>query len=203
MALLEAMQGNFEDGRRLVRESGEILDELGLAVLSAGGAEVVATIEFLDRKFDAAENACRAGLKRLDSLGESMYFASVAAILCQALYEQGDLDGAWAYADQSQAAADHDVAAVVHWRGTKAKILSERNQLGPAVELARSAVDLATGTDLLDLRGEALQDYAAVLTLVERHEEAKSAFKEALRCFQQKGNRVSAARASLRLAAMD
>ena len=129
--------------------------------------------------------------------------ASVAAILSQALYQQGDRDGAWAYADLSQSAADHDVAAAVHWCGTKAKILSERNEPGAAVELASSAVDLASGTDFLDLRGEALEDYAAVLALVERHEEAQKVLREALSCFQQKGNRVSAARAGALLAAID
>jgi hypothetical protein len=64
-----------------------------------------------------------------------------------------------------------------------------------AESLAREAVDVAAGTDLLNFHAGALIDLAEVLRGAGRIDQAAGAAEEALGLYERKGNFVSAARA--------
>lgn len=195
LALARAMEGRFGEARIALANDRDILDDLGLAVLAAAATEIYGLVELLAGDPVAAERELEIGLRILAKLGERMYLSGVAAVLAQALYTQGRYDEAYELTETSANGAVRDVAAPVHWRGTRAKILFRQGQGEEAERLAREAVTLAERTDFLDLRGEALMDLAEVLRLAGRSAEADRASHRALRLFERKGNVVSAERA--------
>jgi hypothetical protein len=67
-------------------------------------------------------------------------------------------------------------------------------ELVEAERVGREAVAIASATDVLDLRGQALADLAEVLRLASRPEEARALVEEATRLYDQKGNVVAAER---------
>ena len=144
----------------------------------------------------AAERVLRSGLELLGSLKERMYLAGVAAVLAQALYAQGRHDEAYDMTIFSESGGVRDIAAPVHWRATRAKVLANRGDEEEAERLAFEAVTLANKTDFLDLRGEASMDLAEVLRLVGKQSQAVGHVRTALQLFEQKGNIVSAAKAN-------
>ena len=143
----------------------------------------------------------RTALRALEQMGEKALLSSTAAMLAQALYEQGRLDDAEAATKRSrETASGEDVSAQIVWRGVQAKILALRGELYDADALAREAVELAAGTDFLNYRADALSDLAEVLDAAGRVGEAREAVRSALDLYEEKGNLVSAERARKRLA---
>jgi hypothetical protein len=65
-------------------------------------------------------------------------------------------------------------------------------QLEEAERVGREAVAIASATDVLDLRAQALADLAEVLRLAERSQEARAVLEEAIRLYDEKGNVVAA-----------
>ena len=127
--------------------------------------------------------------------------ATTAAMLAQALYEQGRYEEAGAQCDVSEAAAPHeDFVTHAMWRGVRAKLLARAGRREAAEALARDALGLIERTDLLTHHGDALLDLADVLGLAGRADEAGEAARGALGLYERKGNLVSAQRAGLRLA---
>jgi hypothetical protein len=61
-------------------------------------------------------------------------------------------------------------------------------------------VEVCERTDMLDAQGDVYADLAEVLSLDGRASEAAAALKQALDCYERKGNRVSAERARARMA---
>ena len=59
---------------------------------------------------------------------------------------------------------------------------------------------MATRTDYLELRAEALAALAEVLHIADSSKESASALEKAIRLYEQKGNVVAAERGSSRLA---
>jgi tetratricopeptide (TPR) repeat protein len=87
-----------------------------------------------------------------------------------------------------EAGGGEDLSAQIIGRGLSARILAYRGHHAEAVELADSAVALASQTDLLSQRADALLDLANVLTAAGRAHEAHAAAAQALDLYQSKGN---------------
>jgi tetratricopeptide (TPR) repeat protein len=85
-----------------------------------------------------------------------------------------------------------DADAQTHWRRVRAKVLARLGELDEAERIGREAVGIASATDVLDLRGQALTDFAEVLRLANRQDEARALVEEAIRLYDQKGNVVAA-----------
>ncbi len=196
LAVLKAMTGDFADARKLVERDYALLNEIGLAVVRGGAREIHGVVELMSENAVAAERVLRSGLELLGSLKERVYLAGVAAVLAQALYAQGRHDEAYDMTIFSESGGVRDIAAPVHWRATRAKVLANRGDEEEAERLAFEAVTLANKTDFLDLRGEASMDLAEVLRLVGKQSQAVGHVRTALQLFEQKGNIVSAAKAN-------
>jgi tetratricopeptide (TPR) repeat protein len=194
-AAVHAMQGDFDLARSLVREANGILGELG-RMYTVGLVHLEASVELLAGQPAVAEERLRRAYERLDEMGEKALLATTAAMLAEALYAQDRLDEAEKFCQASRdAASAEDLSAQVEWRGVQAKILARRGQHDEAEALAREAVDLVARTDLLRHRGTALLDLGEVLELGGNAGEAEAAVRGGLELYEQKGDRVSAARA--------
>jgi Flp pilus assembly protein TadD len=79
----------------------------------------------------------------------------------------------------------------VAWRGVHAKVLARRGRTQDAESTVLKAVELAEGTDMLILQGEAWVDLAEVLRLAERPQEAMAALGVALERYGRKQHAVA------------
>jgi len=76
----------------------------------------------------------------------------------------------------------------------RAKIHAAQGEFDEAEAVAREAVEIASMTDHLDLRGQMSLDLADVLRAAGRHEDARRAAEDALANFDRKGNLVGVER---------
>jgi DNA-binding SARP family transcriptional activator len=200
LGLLHAMDGDFDQARRLIRQGNAILDELDR--LQSAVSHHEAHVEMLAGRPEVAEERLRLGYGRLQEMGERALLPTTAAMLAQAVHAQGRYQEADAFCLVSeQTAAPEDFSTQVMWRGVRAKLLGRRGRLGEAAALAREAVRLAEPTDMLTIRADALVDLAEVLNLRGPSAEADAAAGEGLSLYDRKGDRVSAARVRRQLSA--
>ena len=99
-----------------------------------------------------------------------------------------------------ETAAPEDLPTQIMWRGTAARVLARRGLGGEATALARAAVELAEGTDLLTIRADAFLDLAEALDLAGQSEEADAAIARAIELLERKGCPAPAERARARRA---
>jgi DNA-binding SARP family transcriptional activator len=200
LAILRAMQGDFEEARRLVERDRALLEELGLRMGLALAADCYGWIELLAGEPAHAAREFRAGLQMTEDMGDSATGSSLLAMLALAEYENGRLGEALRASKLSQELAPFDDAhSQMLWRGPQAKVLARRGRTKDAEALAREAVALAAETDFLMFHADALMDLAEVLRLLGQSAEARPLIEEAVRLYIRKGNVVSAARAKVQL----
>jgi class 3 adenylate cyclase/tetratricopeptide (TPR) repeat protein len=193
LAGLYAQTGEFGRARVLIRESDAILAEVGFSIHAV--AEWAALVEMLAGESRAAEERLRAGYDRLESMGDRAFLATTAGLLARALHDQGRDDEALGFALVCQeTAAPADLVSQIAWRGSTARILAGRGEAGRAEVLAREAVALAAGTDLLCDHGDVLIDLAEALRAAGRFDHATHTAGEALALYERKGNLVAVGR---------
>jgi len=141
------------------------------------------------------------GCRLFDELGEQSFLSTAAGKLGQALYALDRLEEADAWAGRAaKLGASDDALTQMLWRQVRAKVLAHRGGGAEAEQLAREAVAIGEGTDMLDAQGEAHADLAEVLLLTGKPYEAATALEQAHERYERKGNVVSAQRAQARLA---
>jgi class 3 adenylate cyclase/tetratricopeptide (TPR) repeat protein len=195
LAGLRAMRGEFEGARGLLAESNSILAELGRTMQSAvSHPEAFVALTCGDPQ--GAEATLRAGYERLVEMGEKALLSSTAAMLAEALYEQGRLDEAWTFTQVAEAtAAGDDLSAQIAWRTERARLLARRGETREAKRINAEAVRLAARTDWLTGHADALRARAEVLTQAGEPREAAAALREAVVLYERKGNTIGARRA--------
>jgi class 3 adenylate cyclase/tetratricopeptide (TPR) repeat protein len=150
IAGLRAMQGEFEEARRLQGAARALHEELGHRLRIATRSLIAAEIEALAGRPREATTILRWAFGELREMGASSAMSTVAAFLADALVAEGSIDEAIRYSEVSERhAADLDVATQVMWRVARANATHD-----PA--LAREAVELAEPTDYTDIRVRAL-----------------------------------------------
>jgi DNA-binding SARP family transcriptional activator/tetratricopeptide (TPR) repeat protein len=200
LGLLQAMHGDFDQARRLLRRGNEILDELDR--LQSAVSHHEALVEMLAGQPAVAEERLRLGYARLQEMGERALLPTTAAMLAQVIHAQGRYQEADAFCLVGErTAAPEDFSTQAMWRGVRAKLLGREGRLDEAVALAREAVRLAEPTDMLTIRADALVNLAEVLDLRGPSAEADAAARAGLALYERKEDRVSAARIRLQLAA--
>jgi DNA-binding SARP family transcriptional activator len=202
LAGLRAMEGRFDDARRMARQDRAILEDLGLKVPAAMAAEAYGLVEMLAGDPTTAEHELRGGYEALEEIGETSLLANLAAMLAQVLYsQQRDADALRFSEISEQASARDDVSPQVQWRAVRAKLRARMGEPNEAERLALEAVALADQTpDFVPLRGDALLDLGEVLIAIGRRPAALGPIEKALALHERKGNVVSASIARKRLA---
>ena len=203
LAALRAMEGSFDEARRLFEREEAILEDIGQSVWASSAWEARGIVEMLAGDTQAAERAFRSGYEICERIGEKSALATLAAMLAQAVYEQARFDEALALGEIAEgAAAAEDLSTQVQWRGPSAKALARKGRKRKAEALAREAVALANQTDFLNFHAGALIDLAEVLRLAGRQADAAAAAAEAVELYGRKGNSVAGERARTLLRAL-
>jgi class 3 adenylate cyclase/predicted ATPase len=200
LAVLEAMQGNQDDARRLYERSKTTLQEVGLKRLLGSTQMYGGMAELVSGDGLAAERELRSGYDLLSEIGETALLSMIAAYLAGALALQGRFDEAdWLTLVSEETTSPDDLAAQALWRGTRARVLANKGEFDLAEQLAREAVALSRRTDLPTVQADAYVDLADVLGASGRPEEAAVALADAVERCETKGNLVGAAHARERL----
>jgi ATP/maltotriose-dependent transcriptional regulator MalT len=174
VAGLRAMEGNFDEARRLQVAARSLDQELGQRFRIALRSLVAADIEVLAGRPSEATSILRWAYGELEAMGINSVLPTMAAFLADALADQGLDDEALEYARVSkETATPVDVVTQAMWRIAQAKASGD-------ARLAREAVELALTTDDPDLKARAL--------LVTGERDAAAAY------YQAKGNIAAIAR---------
>ncbi len=202
LGVLEAMRGRFDEARTLFERGRTILADVGLRAWLAGQTHATGYAEMLAGDYAAAERELRYGYDELEKMGETGVRSTSAGMLAEALYEQGSYDEAKRYTEicRETASAD-DAASQISWRVVDARLLARQGQVEAAERLAREALELGDSSDAL-FYGAAWTALGETLFFADKPTEAVSAFQEAIRFFELKGNIAAAARTRDQLASL-
>jgi len=196
LAGLQAMAGQPEAARASAARALELAGDMGENRVASLAREFVASAFALAGDLAEAERQLRLGIRVLERQGESGMRSNLTADLAHLLHRLGRPDEALLVALASRDLAAHDdLFAQVRWRGAAARSLAGQGRLAEAEGLADEAVAIATPTDMLTMRGDALLDQAAVAAAAVRPGDAHRAAEAALALYQAKDNRPGAARA--------
>ena len=194
LAVLNALQGEFDDALTLVEEANAILADAGRMQSAVSHDEAV--VRMLAGDLIQARDRLLAGYARLAEMGEKALLATTTALLARVTYALESYGEAERFCAISRdAAAGEDVWTQVMWRGVRARLTARRGRFEAGEALAREALRLIAATDLLSHHADALLDLAEVLRLAGRAGEAEAAVHDALELYTRKGNLVSAAQA--------
>ncbi|HEX7254519.1 MAG TPA: adenylate/guanylate cyclase domain-containing protein [Gaiellaceae bacterium] len=166
LAGLRAMQGDFDEARRLQEEARKIWQELGQRFRIAMRSLIAADIELLADRPQEATAVLRWAYNELSAMGAQSVIPPISAFLADALCEEGQFEEAERFATLAkEEATPVDVVAQVMWRVALARATGETS-------LGREAVVLAERTDSPELKARA---YAAAgdLGKARRAHEAK------------------------------
>jgi class 3 adenylate cyclase/tetratricopeptide (TPR) repeat protein len=203
LAHFAVMRGRFDEGRTLLARSHAVVNEFAIRQGPATMAIEAAELELLAGAAAVAEEHVRPAYEAVEAAGAVAWMRRSAAVLGEALYEQGRYAEAERYVDVvREAALSDDVEAQASWRLLSAKLLAQRGRHGEAEALAAEALELVQPTDALTLRATAFGDLATVRRLAGRRSDADVALREALRLYETKGNTVAAARIAATLEAL-
>ncbi len=195
-AHLEAMQGRFDAARDSISQAKALAKEHGLHVLLDSHTRPAAGyVELLAGNAAAAERELRPACEGTERVGELGFLSSIAPMLVDALYMQGRDEEALRLSERwrpERLTVPEDADAQAGWRRVRAKVLARRGDLDEAECLGREAVAIASGTDYLDARAQAVADLGEVLRLAGRPQESATAFEEAIGLYEEKGNAVAA-----------
>jgi DNA-binding SARP family transcriptional activator/tetratricopeptide (TPR) repeat protein len=201
LGTLEAMRGRWEAGRARVELARTSYRDLGLTDAEIDTcARALGFLEQLAGRLDEAEAAYRAGCVYLQERHLTAVLATRAAELAGVLYEQKRYDeAAERVAQASELAGTDDLDATLVRLPVEARVAARQGALDEAHRIARNAVEVASETDALGRRAEALTALADVEELAGRDSDARSPLAEALALHEQKGNLPAAERLRARL----
>jgi class 3 adenylate cyclase/tetratricopeptide (TPR) repeat protein len=201
LAQLRAMNGEFDEARRLCRQGRAMLRELGQGVSAATTGIDLARVELLAGDLAAAEREIRADYEFLKKSGETYVLSSLEIMLARIVRDQGRDDEALALSTAVEsAAAEDDIEAQVQWRSLRAPILARTGDRAGAEALAQRAVAMARASEAPILLADALSDLCEVLELTGQAEASRQAASEAAALYGAKGDAVSAQRSARRAA---
>src|SRR5262249_24794989 len=164
----------------------------GLSLIAATTAQEAFYIEMLAGDTAEALRIMLESYTVLEEMGERSYLSTAPAGIAHALCPRGDPVEAERFSRRGEEApARADGFSQVLWRSARAKIRAHSGDLSGAEALGSRAVALAEETDLLNIRGDTLADYAEVLALDGRHLDALAALERAAEHFERKGNTTS------------
>jgi predicted ATPase len=201
LGVLHAMEGRFDEARRLTAQSRESLEDLGPSILAAASALEYSRVEILAGDPAQAEIELRRDYEKLEAVGERYYRSTLAGLLANALWTLGRNAEADEYSQVAEEIADADDNwSQVLWRSARAKLLVQAGRAEEAVTLAREAVSLAATSVDIEQYADVLVDLGEVLRRAGRDGEQEPHLREALALYVRKGDLVSAELIRARLA---
>ena len=124
--------------------------------------------------------------------------SSSAALLSRALVDLGRLDESDRLSSLAlEWSGPDDIVTQAYARSARALVLLARGAAEDARREAQLAVELSSGSDFTNQRGDALLDLGVVLHACGDEPDARRAAGEALACFAAKGNVAASERAAV------
>src|SRR5439155_14620064 len=191
LAPLVAMQGQFEEARRLVGIARSRFLERGMMMRVGDSSLHVGFIELLAGEWEAAQRDIASGIEILSGMGETGVLSSLAAMDADALYRLGrrvEMEAAVQLARES--GSSFDIYTQARWRSVAAMASADDGRIGDAEHLIAEAVAMVEPTDFLELRARAFEALAHVEARAGRRDAWKAALERALAEHQRKGNLV-------------
>jgi tetratricopeptide (TPR) repeat protein len=196
LAVLLAMDADFEQARAMVDQGGQIFDEWGHLRGPVYAALARGRVELLARDAAAAEQHARRGLELSARLGGDENDVDNALVLAWSLCRQRRFDEAEAVAAKhSRSTTAPDGGRAATWMALRAQVLMHRSEWRVAGRLAGEAVRAVDQTELFNLRAELRLTLAGALLGQTDSRAARTVATEALQLFDIKGNIVGAASA--------
>jgi tetratricopeptide (TPR) repeat protein len=196
LAVLEAMEGRFDDARALLERARLGREEFpALGSIATSWAVMAANVELLAEHPERAEEILSEARVELQAAGDVEWLASNGAGRAEAQYRLGRYLDALSTSEDALATGppEHQTSKAVG-RRVRAMALARLGRDAEAVAAAAEAIEFLEGTDVLDEWGETFAAAAEVHALVGDDAAAHALLGQALACFEQKGNVVSAAR---------
>ena len=188
----QAMEGSFDEARRLTGLAIEIAEALGTRVLVALYESFLGDVEIEAGDANAAERAFRRYYEILDETGQEGFKSTASARLASVLCTLDRFDEAESYAAIARnVAAEDDLSSQVFGRSAQALVLAERGEPEEAERLAREANLMFEDAESPGGQGAVRMDLARVLRMAGKTADAEHAAREALALFERKGNRPS------------
>jgi tetratricopeptide (TPR) repeat protein len=192
LGALEAMRGEIETGRALVRAAKEIYGELGLTAAASDDCErMLGFVELFGGSLAAAERHFRASCTYIEQDGRTQVLATRAGELAQVLYALGRHDDAeeWTRLAEEFSGSD-DLDAALAWQPVAGMLEARRGDAHAAERRLRELID-TTPEDAFYRRACALLALAEIL----HHDDAEDALATALSLHERKGSVAAARRA--------
>jgi tetratricopeptide (TPR) repeat protein len=188
VAVLEAMDGRFEEARDRWRGGKQRLLDLGLNLTVASNQMPYGFVELLANRPELAEPELVEACATFERCGDQARLSSAAAILARVLYAGGEYQRSDKYTRLAEeVASEDDIEPQIFWRGTRAKILAREGQANLAETLSDAAVALALDTDFLLHYAAVLSDRSEVMALLGRPALASRDLEDALAVYKRKG----------------
>ncbi len=192
-ARLEAMQGRYDAARDGASRAKALADEYGFhGLLDSHARPTAGEVELLAGDPIAAEHELRAACEGTERIGELGFLASITPFLFDALYVQGRDEEALELTDRwrpERLTVPEDADAQIGWRRVRAKLLARSGDLDEAERLGREAVAMASETDYLESRAQALVDLGEVLRLAGRPQESRACARRGYPTVRRQGQR--------------
>jgi class 3 adenylate cyclase/tetratricopeptide (TPR) repeat protein len=183
LAHLRAWQGRFEEARESAGRYSGILRENGMLSSWAESLEAAADVERTAGNTGEAIGLLLQGQAAFDSMG--IPDRTLLPFLAAALYLEDRLDEAEAAAVRARE-DPHPLWGTVA-TGVLARIRARRGRGAEAESLAQEALGRFEATDFPVFLGRALVDFAEVLRILGREEEAVPLLRQAVEVFERKG----------------
>ncbi len=187
-----AMLGRIEEARTALTELRNELAERGaLVALASVNAELSVDVEMCAGDAAAAVHFGQTGCRSLEESGNVAWLSTMAGKLARALYADGQLAEAEAWAlRSSELGASDDAYTQMVWRQARAKVLAARGVHAEAENLAREAVMIGANNTMKIAEADANADLGEVLATQGKTAEATAAFVHALSLYEKKGSVV-------------
>ena len=195
LALLELLRGRADKARSMLADARKVVADLGLRHGLMETELFAGIIESMEGDAVAAEPHFRTALDGLGVLGAGADAGQAAALLARSVLAQGRIDEADSYATESERLAGHNLKAAIAWRAVRADISSARGRHDEATAMARDAVAVAAGTDLVLDHAEACLTLAAVLAAAGDSPGAAAARRDGANLYAAKETAITIGRA--------
>jgi class 3 adenylate cyclase/tetratricopeptide (TPR) repeat protein len=188
LAGLHAMRGDFEEARRLFRDSAATYEEFGLRFRRANQSFVGAQIELLAGETAAAEQQLRASAAAFDEIGAATSATTHRALLAEVVARLGRFEEATELARQvATEASSDDLIGQVLSRSALARVRVGEGSVREAVELADEARRLLADAEFPQLAITALTAGAEAATAADDGAGAQRLLAEARTIAEAKG----------------
>jgi class 3 adenylate cyclase/tetratricopeptide (TPR) repeat protein len=189
-AMLLAMRGRCRDGRRILRETQRILDELGQVAAGATVPIFIGNLELLAGDPGAAESALRTSRAAFQKIGDVLMRDAATVDLARAVFQQGRHDEAADLLNSCEHLDDVLLRAEAAYAASlRARILAMAGE--PALNPMERAFALTDGMESPQCRGTVLIDAAHVLFRADRWRDGLDAARRARACFVEKEDLVN------------